>query len=421
MQNRVLVLYSNKRPGMPCHPARARQLLKAGRAAVYRHQPFTIILKERTDGYRQPLTMKVDPGSHTTGMVLVALFKRGLRVLWAALLKHRGEWIKERLLSRSERRRNRRTRKLRYRPPRFDNRARVEGWIAPSIWSRVANIVTWAKRLQRWSPLSGFSMEQVKFDMQAMQNPEIEGVEYQQGDLMGYELREYLLEKWGRKCAYCGVEDVPLQIEHINPKTRGGSNRASNLTLACEPCNVSKGPQTAAEFGHPEIQKKARQPLRDAAAVNSTRWKIFHALKGLGLPLETGTGGRTKYNRTLQGYPKSHWIDAACVGKTGRHVFLQEDFLALTIKAMGWGNRQMCSMDKHGFPRTRAKQHKHVRGFQTGDRVKAIVPKGKKEGTHVGRVTVRARGSFCVDKADGISWRYCQLLQAVDGYSYTSE
>jgi 5-methylcytosine-specific restriction endonuclease McrA len=70
--------------------------------------------------------------------------------------------------------------------------------------------------------------------MQLIDNPEIHGVEYQQGTLAGYEMREYLLEKWGRSCAYCSKSDVPLQIEHIVAKGRGGTGRASNLTLACK-------------------------------------------------------------------------------------------------------------------------------------------------------------------------------------------
>ena len=107
--------------------------------------------------------------------------------------------------------------------------------------SRIGNTLTWVARLRRACPVSAFSQELVKFDLQKIENPEISGVEYQQGTLAGYELREYLLEKWGRKCAYCGKEDAPLQIEHIHPKARGGSDRVSNLTLACEPCNRRKG------------------------------------------------------------------------------------------------------------------------------------------------------------------------------------
>ena len=58
-----------------------------------------------------------------------------------------------------------------------------------------------------------------------------------------------------------------MEVEHIMPKTRGGSNRVSNLTLSCQPCNQKKDNQTAAEFGHPEVEKQAKAPLKDAAAV----------------------------------------------------------------------------------------------------------------------------------------------------------
>lgn len=104
-----------------------------------------------------------------------------------------------------------------------------------------ACVTTWVARLRRLCPITALSQELVKFDTQAMQHPEIAGMEYQQGELAGYEIREYLLEKWQRRCAYCQASKVPLQVEHILPKARGGSNRVSNLTLACEPCNQAKG------------------------------------------------------------------------------------------------------------------------------------------------------------------------------------
>jgi len=276
----------------------------------------------------------------------------------------------------------------------------------------------------RVCPITAFSLELVKFDTQAMQNPEISGVEYQRGTLVGWEVREYLLEKWDRKCAYCGAKDVPFEVEHILPKSRGGTDRVSNLTLACHECNQAKGNQTAAEFGHPEVQAEAKQSLKDAAAVTTTRWAVYAVLRDTGLPVETGTGGRTKYNRTRLGLPKAHWIDAACVGASTpdalgvRRTSWQSR--PLIIRAMGRGSRQMCRMDKHGFPRTAAKSIKRVHGFQTGDLVRAIVPTGKHAGTHVGRVAVRASGSFQVGTVDGIGYHHCRLLQRTDGYEYVS-
>jgi len=420
---RVFVIDKNKHPLMPCHPARARELLRKGKAAVYRTFPFTVILKEREGGDTQPMAFKIDPGSKTTGMALVADFKRGKRVIWAGELTHRGQQIRDALLSRRQLRRSRRARHTRYRQARFDNRRRPEGWLPPSLQSRVENIWTWACRLNRACPIASISQELVKFDTQLMANAEIRGVEYQQGELAGYEIREYLLEKWGRKCAYCGAKYLPLQIEHINPKLRGGSNRVSNLTLACHDCNQKKGTQTAAEFGFPEIQKQAKLPLKDAAAVNATRWALYHRLETIGLPLEVGTGGRTKFNRTTQGYAKTHWLDAACVGESGEKVYITSSDIPLLIKATGHGSRQMCRTDKYGFPsRYRLRQKRHF-GFQTGDMVKAIVPAGKYAGKHTGRVACRASGSFDIStslgKAAGVSHRHCRVLHHSDGYTYT--
>lgn len=138
----------------------------------------------------------------------------------------------------------------------------------------------------RYAPISGIAVETVRFDTQALQNPEISEVEYQQGELAGYEIREYLLEKWNRKCAYCGIGNIPLEIEHIVPKSRGGSNRVSNLTLSCTTCNQKKGKQTAFEYGFPKIQQQSKQPLRDAAAVNATRYAIGNSLEVLKLPVK---------------------------------------------------------------------------------------------------------------------------------------
>ena len=420
---RVLVIDSNKQPLMPCRPARARALLNKGKAKVFRRYPFTIILTERVGGKVQAVACKVDPGSKTTGMALVADFKRGKRVVWAGELIHRGHQIKDALLSRRQIRRGRRNRKTRYRAPRFLNRTRPQGWLPPSLNSRVDNIMTWTRRLYNLSPVSSLALELVRFDTQLMQNAEISGVEYQQGELAGYEVREYLLEKWGRRCAYCGATDIPLEIEHIVPKSRGGSNRVSNLTLACNACNTEKGSQTAAEFGHPTIQRQAKQSLKDAAAVNATRWALWRRLEMTGLSLEVGTGGRTKFNRIKQGYPKSHWIDAACVGESGEAVLIGKGHVPLLIKAAGRQSRQMCRMDKYGFPRTSAEQGRVQKGFQTGDMVKAVVTQGAKQGTYSGRVAVRSTGSFNITTRDGviqgISYRYCTILHRSDGYSYS--
>ena len=412
----VFVLSSDKQPLDPTHPARARKLLRAGKAAIWQRCPFTIILKERIaeDSVTHAHAVKIDPGSRTTGLAVV---NEQRQVVWAAELTHKGAQVVERLKARRAIRRSRRSRHTRYRPARFNNRRRKAGWLPPSLMSRINNVETWARRLMRFAPIAALSLELVKFDTQAMVDPEISGVEYQQGELFGYEVREYLLEKWGRGCAYCSEKNVPLEIEHIVPKSRGGSDRVSNLTLACHTCNQKKGNQTAAEFGHPEVQAHA-------AAMNATRWALYQKLQITGLPIECGTGGRTKYNRTRLSLPKAHWIDAACVGESGTSVRVDVALQPLVIRATGHGSRQMCRMDKYGFPRTGPKQARCVHGFKTGDRVKASVPGGKRVGTYIGRVAVRACGSFNITLptgvVQGIGWRFCRLIQRADGYAYST-
>ncbi len=421
--NRVFVFDANKTPLMPCSPARAGRLLKAKRAAVYRMQPFTIILKYRVEPHPQPVEFKVDPGSKTTGLALVGILPtQGRVVLWAANLAHRGQTIRERLSSRRVLRRGRRYRKIRYRTPRFLNRTRPAGWLAPSLRSRVENVSTWLNRLLDRAPISECHVETVRFDLQKLQNPEINGVEYQQGELLGYEVREYVLEKWGHKCAYCGIKNVPLEVEHIVPRSRGGSNRVSNLTLACTPCNQKKNNQTAVEFGYPQIQAKVKQPLRDAAAVNTTRYAIGRIIQSMGLPTLFWSGGRTKKNRISQGYPKDHWVDAACVGETGGQVTITDGYRALQIKAIGRGTRQVVRTDKYGFPRGKAGRCKRVKGFQTGDLVKLMQLKGKYAGEHVGILAgIRERGTLDIKTQAGkisANWKNFSLIQRGDGYDY---
>jgi 5-methylcytosine-specific restriction endonuclease McrA len=368
------------------------------------------------------LRLKIDPGSRTTGLTLV--HDASGQVVWAGELTHRGQQVKKALDHRRVCRRSRRQRHTRYRQMRFLNRRRREGWLPPSLESRIANVLCWVARLQRVAPVGTISFELVKFDTHLLQNPEINGIDYQQGELAGDELREYVLEKLGRACAYCHQSGVPLEMEHIVPKSRGGSNRASNLAPACHACNQAKGNRTAAEFGHPEVETWAKAPLKDAAAVNATRWALFHRLEACGLAMETGSGGRTKWNRVTRGLPKTHWLDAACTGASTPSILRIQGVVPLLIRAEGRHSRQMCRTNEAGFPDKAPKATSVVGGFRTGDLVRAVVPaSSKKVGTYVGRIAIRATGSCSIKTASrtiqGIHVRYCQPLHRGDGYSYT--
>jgi len=425
--SKVFVVDITKQTLNPVHPGRARLLLKQGQAAVYRRCPFTIMLKRAVEQPAlQALRIKVDPGSKTTGIALVN--DASGEVVWAAELTHRGEQIKRDLDKRRAARRNRRQRKTRYRAPRFQNRCKRNGTLPPSLESRICNVVTWMCRLMRLCPITAISQELVRFDTQALEHPDIEGVEYQHGQLSGYEVREYILFKWNHRCAYCDAREVPLELDHVHPRSKHGTGRVSNLVAACSACNQRKNNQDVREFLHDDPARLAhmlahmKAPLWDAAAVNATRWALYERLKALGLPVECGSGGLTKYNRAMRGLGKAHWLDAANVGRSTPASLIIKDIVPWHITATGHGSRQMCRMDKNGFPRTGPKQHKRVQGFQTGDLVRAVVTSGTKQGTYVGKVAVRTRGSFNITTAQGvvtdIHHRFCVLIARSDGYTY---
>lgn len=435
----VFVLGRNGEPLMPCSEKRARLLLARGRARVHRLYPFAIRLidRQQADSALQPLELKLDPGSKTTGLALCrveervdtdGVVERVMHISFLMDLVHRGHAIKEALHARAAMRRRRRG-NLRYRAPRFNNRIRKAGWLPPSLHHRVDTTMSWVKRLCRLAPVTHLAQELVRFDMQLMQNAEISGVEYQQGELAGYEVREYLLEKFSRTCQYCDKTDVPLQVEHIHPKARGGSNRVSNLTLACQPCNEKKDSRDIRDFLAKDpkrldrILARAKAPLRDAAAVNATRWAFFNALKRTGLPVVTGSGGQTKWNRTRLGLPKAHSLDAACVGRAD--AVTGADALVLVAKCTGRGSRSRTRLNQYGFPRAYLSRSKTAFGFRTGDMVVAKVPTGKKAGTYKGRVAIRQTGSFNIQAGksglptvQGISYKHCKVMQRGDGYGY---
>lgn len=440
---RVFVLDKNQQPIMPCHPARARKLLASGKAAVFRQFPFTIVLNSRETGETQPLNLRVDPGSKTTGLALVLQGKTGDQCVWGANLNHRGQQIKDALEKRRAIRRSRRNRKLRYRKPRFLNRTRPKGWLPPSVQSRVDNLETWSRKLKRFAPVSAIQVETVRFDTQLIENPTLSGADYQQGDLAGWEVREYLLYRHKHTCAYCAglTGDNILEKEHIIPKSLGGVNRLKNFVIACRTCNEDKNalhPNAWAILCHQrgdklnlkrssnmhQIMTGYRPSLKDAVAMNATRYAVGRALKNVSDNVTFWSGGRTKKNRTEQRYPKEHWVDAACIGERGNQVKITLD-TPLIISAKGHGSRQMCRVNKYGFPRTKAKEFSSVKGFQTGDMVKAKVTSGKKTGTYFGRVAVRKSGYFNIQSANGVTQgvaaKFCQLVHRTDGYNYSKE
>jgi len=306
---RVFVLNMRGNPLMPTTPRKARKLLEASKAKVVHRTPFTIQLLYATGESRQDIALGIDPGYSHIGYSAVSKDKE----LIAGEVELRND-IKKLIEQRASYRRTRRGR-LWHREPRFDNRGRNDGWFAPSIQHKLDSHIKLIDKLKSILPITKTIVEVATFDQQKMQNPEISGIEYQQGELQGYAVREYLLEKWQRKCAYCGKTNIPLEIEHIIPKSRGGSSRVSNLTIACHECNQAKGNQTAEEFGYPGIQAKAKKPLKSAAFMNIVKKRLVSILD-----CDITYGYITKHDRINLNLEKSHVNDAFVIAHgTGQH------------------------------------------------------------------------------------------------------
>jgi 5-methylcytosine-specific restriction endonuclease McrA len=304
--------------------------------------------------------------------------------------------------------------------------------LAPSLRHRVDSTLSIARRLCQYAPVTEFHVERVAFDTHAMsEGRTLTAVEYRNGTLAGTDVREYLLATWGRACTYCGATGVPLNIDHIRPRSRGGSNRVSNLTLACVPCNQAKGSTPVEEFlaKRPNrleaVLGQVKTPLCDAAVMNATRWQLTDALKALGRPVHAWSGSRTKRNRTAMGLAKTHTVDALSVGRLDHEsgdAIVRVPQQVCVIKATGRGVYARTTPDRFGFPRLRRSRRKRHYGFATGDLVRATVPTGKWIGTWTGRISVRATGQHSMTTPTGrfsVSYVNLRLLQRADGYAYT--
>jgi 5-methylcytosine-specific restriction endonuclease McrA len=424
----VFVLDRRGKPLMPCSEKRAKILLTKGRARIHKMYPFTIRIVDRfvETSELQNIEVKIDPGSKTTGICVSRTVEKTVNVLNLFELEHRGQLISRKLKARAALRRNRRTRNTRYRQPRFLNRKKKVGWLPPSLQHRVDTTMSWIKRFQRYLPVVSIAVERVKFDMQKMRDTTISGIQYQQGTLFQYEVTEYLLEKFNHQCAYCGASDCKLEKEHIVPKASGGTNTISNLTLACIPCNQKKAALPIEVFlkDKPDVLKRIKAqlktPLKDAAAVNATRNKLFNELLQTGLPVAIGTGAQTKYNRIKLSVPKSHALDAACVGDI--EAINGWNVPHIGIKCNGRGSYARTRLDKYGFPRQYFSPLKTAFGFQTGDMIKVLGRLHDNFKSVIGKIAIRQTGYFAVTIGKNIiqtKWNQCKLVQKADGYSYS--
>ena len=324
-QPRVPVISSDGQPLMPCRPKRARVLLRDGRAEkTWVNGNFAIRMTDRTrdESTVHEMTLGITPGSKVTGFAITQDQDetQERRVIHAMELEHIGHQISIQLQKRASNRKNRRSR-LRFRQPRFSNRRKPKGSLPPSIQHNLDQIDKWTRTLIQLYPISNIRVSTSRFDIQLMENPGIQGEEHQHGTLYGWQLRAYVFHQNHHRCFYCGEQEKKLTLDHIIPKSRGGTDRVINLTTACLKCNQQKDNQLPEEFLAESPDKlrelltaNPRRSYRDATWLNTTIPFLIRKLEESGNPVEQANGAQTSWNRKQMQLPKTHYIDAAVLG-----------------------------------------------------------------------------------------------------------
>lgn len=396
----VYILSKDGKPLMPCQRhGKIKHLLRSGRAVVECLCPFTVRLTYDTGNYTQPITLGVDAGSKTIGLSASTEKEE----LYSAEVQLRTD-VTENLSTRRQYRRARRNRTTRYRQPRFTNRKKPEGWLAPTIRQKINTHLKVVADLHKILPISQIIVEVAAFDLQKIQNPEISGKEYQEGPQLDFwNVREYVLWRDGHQCQHCHgkTKDSILNVHHIESRKTGG-DAPNNLITLCETCHN--------HFHQGKIVLTTRRgsSLRDATFMGIMRWTFYRRLQELYPRVSHTYGYLTKNTRISHGMPKSHRVDALCIAW---HPHAKQASVWYLQKAVRRHNRQLhqATIQKGGY-RKANQAPKYVFGYQLFDKVCC---QGQ-EGFIFGR---RSSGSFAIRKLDGtklsagISYKKLTLLE----------
>ena len=357
----VYVLNQNGQPLMPTeNHAKVRVLLKQGKVKVVNKCPFTIQLLYSSTNYTQKVTLGVDSGSKHIGISATTKNK----VLFESDVELRND-IVDLISTRRELRRSRRNRKLRYRKPRFNNRKRSDGWLAPSVRQKVDSHITMIAKVHKILPISNVVVEVASFDIQKIQNPEISGTDYQQGEQLDFwNVREYVLFRDGYTCQCCKgkSKDKILNVHHIESRKTGG-NAPNNLITLCETCH------TGYHKGIVKLPKTIHRGMsfKDATFMGIMRWALYEKLKTIYSDVKLTYGYITKNIRIENGLPKDHYIDARCISGNPNAVSNGDVYYYKKVRCH---NRQIHknTILKGGY-RKRNQAAYEVKGFRLYDKV----------------------------------------------------
>lgn len=303
----VYVINKHGKPLMPTKPSKARKLLKSKKAKIISYKPFTIQLIYGSRGYTQDVDLGIDLGAKHIGVAIVSENK----VLDKGEIELRQD-VSGNITTKKQYRKSRRDRKTRYRKARFLNRnsSKKEGWLPPSIQSRIDNTFFWIDKFQSLLPEPKLHIEVGKFDIQKMENPNISGVEYQKGDTFGfYNIRYYVFARDNYTCQVCGKKGGILHTHHIIYKSLGGTNRAKNLITICTDCHTSENHKKGHILYDWCMAKKKMPNYKGPTFMNIIRRRTYKKYPNARITY----GSITTPKRKSLGLEKTHYNDAIAI------------------------------------------------------------------------------------------------------------
>lgn len=297
----VYVINKNGRPLMPCSPAKAKHLLKAGKAKVIKNIPFTIKLLWNCEENIQGIVAGMDTGSKIIGCAAIA----NRKVVYQSETQIRQD-VSKKMQRRAMYRRNRRSRKTRYRKARWQNRASMckNNRLAPSIKSKVDSHLREKRYVESILPVSEWKVEIASFDIHKISNPNIKCENYQDGKQKDfYNIKAYVLHRDNHKCQKCGTKKEKFHVHHIIFKSDGGTDTPDNLITLCKICHdkLHRG-----EFKINGIKSKTKHAT-EIGIVKSQLKRHFGVFTEI-------YGYETKWKREkILNLPKTHYNDAMAI------------------------------------------------------------------------------------------------------------
>jgi len=357
----VYVINKNGKPLMPCKPAKARKLLRDGKAKIVNRCPFTIQLQWDCEENVQAVTLGIDKGSHHTGLCNVGNGK----ILLSGIINHRTD-ITDKMKARRGNRRQRRD-QIWYRPKRFLNRASSNrsGRLPPSIFANANEVVRVVDKIPL--PISRIVAEDVQVDIARLNKQNLTGTEYQQSNRLDENLRIATLMRDKYQCVSCGKKKVQLQAHHIVPQCQGGKDTIKNLITLCQQCHKK------VHSGQITLDVDGVSGLKDQIAQRTMQGKslIYKRLETVA-PVFKVFGYQTASFRKSLDLPKDHDVDALCVATLDRRTVVpyhRENFYTIKFRPRQT-RRRYHSLPQKGKGRVPYQVNAELDGFRKGSIVR---------------------------------------------------